>query len=155
MQRPFDPHAGFVGEVEPEPHGAFPADLVGRLRWALNAPLQSPAAKSALFILAFHADATGKAWPAVETIAREASIGRRTVFRALENLEADGWIATYQRLGRSTMFWPKARDDVLCRGCWRVLPGSVRLCPSCGAEVCEWGAVLAPPRAALAPRTTK
>ncbi len=144
MQRPFDPRAGFVGEVETGPHGAFPADVIGRIRWALDAPLESPAAKSVLVILAVHADRSGKAWPAVETIARQASIGRRTAYRALDWLEANGWIASYRRQGRSTMYWPKAVAHVLCRGCWIVLPRPMRLCPSCGFEV-ETLANLAPP----------
>ena len=74
----------------------------------MEAPIKSPAGKVVLIVVAYHADDTGRAWPAIETIAAEASIGRRTVFRAIDELEVRGWIATYRRRGRSTIYWPKA-----------------------------------------------
>ena len=134
-QRPLPPVAGFVQAVETAPYPAFPLTLGKRVRWAMEAPIKSPAGKVALIVVAFHADDTGRAWPAIETVAAEASIGRRTAFRAIADLEARGWIATYQRRGRSTIYWPKRPRDVLCRECWTVLPGAAETCPVCGVYV--------------------
>ena len=81
-QRVFAPAAGFVRAVETAPYQSFPDTPLKRIGWALNAPLVSATGKVVLVILAYHADSSGKAWPSVETIASEASIGRRTAFRA-------------------------------------------------------------------------
>ena len=133
-QIPLDPRAGFIGEVPTGRYPAFPATPLKRLRWAMEAPIKSPAGKVVLIVVSYHANDTGRAWPAIETIAAEASIGRRTAFRAVDALEERGWIASYQRRGRSTIYWPKRPSDVLCRGCWMMLPGGTTLCPVCGLE---------------------
>ena len=43
-------------------------------------------ARVVLFVLAEHADDHGVAWPSVQTIAREAGLSRRAVFRGLDKL---------------------------------------------------------------------
>ena len=132
-QAPFDPRAGFVQPVETAPYPAFPATPLKRVGWAFSAPVKSPS-KWVLIVFAYHADDTGRAWPSIETIAAEVSVSRSTAFRAVADLERRGWIATYQRRGRSTIYWPKAPLDVLCRGCWRMLPSGTTNCPVCGIE---------------------
>ena len=57
-----------------------------------------------------------------------------TTFRAIDGLERRGWIATYQRRGRSTIYWPKRPCDLLCRGCFTMLPSGTTDCPVCGIE---------------------
>lgn len=44
--------------------------------------------KAVLMVLAIMANADGEAWPSIATIAENASLGRRTVFDALDRLEA-------------------------------------------------------------------
>ena len=133
-QRPFPPRVGFVGEVEPEPHGAFPTDVLGRIRWAMSAPVESPPAKTVAMILAVFADRDGKAWPSLETIAKCASLSRRAAINAVNRLEDDGWLTVYKRRSRPSLYWLKRPADRHCRGCWYVRPARVRLCPSCGRE---------------------
>ena len=50
------------------PYPAFPETLPRRIAWACNAPIESAPAKMTLFVIAYHADPSGKAWPAVETL---------------------------------------------------------------------------------------
>ena len=43
------------------------------------------------------ANAEGRCWPSVRTIAKDLSLSRATVQRALRELQQDGWIATEPR----------------------------------------------------------
>jgi hypothetical protein len=62
------------------------------VNWALNTDISNTTHKFVLVALANFADDEDEAWPHIETIATMVSAGKRTVFRALEELEADGWL---------------------------------------------------------------
>ena len=63
------------------------------VNWALHAEVPNATHKLVLIALANFADDQDQAWPHVDTLAELASTSRRTVFRALEALEADGLIS--------------------------------------------------------------
>jgi len=59
------------------------------LRWARRVPPSAgPAGASVLRLLADRANENGVCWPSVARIAKETNLSRRTVFRALADLEA-------------------------------------------------------------------
>ena len=63
------------------------------VNWALHAEVPNATHKLVLIALANFADDQDQAWPHVDTLTELASTSRRTVFRALEALEADGLIS--------------------------------------------------------------
>ena len=63
------------------------------VNWALHAEVPNATHKLVLIALANFADDQDQAWPHVDTLAELASTSRRTVFRALEALEADELIS--------------------------------------------------------------
>ena len=135
VQRPFAPDAGFIGEVPTGRYPAFPATPLKRLRWAMEAPIKSPAGKVVLIVLTFHANEKGKAWPSVKTIAGEASLSRRAAVDAIRRLERASWLTVLQRARLTSVYRPRAPTDQHCRHCWSVLPGETDLCPVCGWEL--------------------
>ena len=54
-------------------------------------------AKAVYFYLRDRADPQGICWPALSTIARELSLSRSTVKRAVQDLKAAGYLETQQR----------------------------------------------------------
>ena len=81
-------------------------DPVSRSRWALAFPNISHAAGKVLLALADHADRSKlTCWPSVETLARETQTTRRTVQRALRQLEAAGAITTERSRGRTSSLY--------------------------------------------------
>ena len=54
-------------------------------------------AKAVYFYLRDRADPQGICWPALGTIARELSLSRSTVKRAVQDLKAAGYLETQQR----------------------------------------------------------
>lgn len=75
------------------------------LAWVLENSEATLADRLVLLAIANHADARGwNAWPSIPQIAKEARVGRATVFRALEALEALGEIVVERRPGRSSMY---------------------------------------------------
>ena len=133
-QRPFDPAAGFVAPVDGEPYPLFPAKPLDRIRWAQDAPVRSTPAKLLLIVLAHRADRSGRAWPAVDSLARWGSMGRRTVFDGLDFLEDHGWLWRQRRKRLTTNYWPKAPGERRCEGCQLQQPAHLTMCPSCGRE---------------------
>ena len=63
-----------------------------------------PTAAHVLLVIATHADRAGRAWPSVDTIARETRLSRATVQRALRRIEAVGAIKVEQRGGRASRY---------------------------------------------------
>ncbi len=68
---------------------AYDADL-GPVTWALSTRISNPTHKLLLVALAALSNDQGEASPRVATLMEMASTGRRTVFRALEELEGAG-----------------------------------------------------------------
>lgn len=54
-------------------------------------------AKAVYMYLKDRANKDGKCWPAIGTIARELHLSRRTVERAIVDLEKAGWLTKEQR----------------------------------------------------------
>ena len=119
---------------EPDAYPAFPDKTFDRVHWSLHAPLESPTEKSVLIVLAFKADAKGNAFPSLPTLARYTALTRRGVQKAIQRLEAAGWIVTIHRWGSSAARWPKSPAETLCPGCYRRRPRSAIGCPECGLE---------------------
>ena len=79
---------------------------VERFRWALSFAGVSPAARLVLAALADHADQRKlTCFPAVETLARETRLSRRTVQTALRQLEVAGAILTERSRGRTSSLY--------------------------------------------------
>ena len=133
MQRPFDPRAGFVGEVATNPYPAFPSKPLERIRWAAHAPIASAPAKAVAVMLALHANQDGRAWPAVRTLATCASLSRSTTLVAVDGLAGNGWLTVEARRPRTSNYWLKAPWQRHCRQCWFAVPAEIECCPSCGA----------------------
>lgn len=70
--------------------------VVAPARALYDSRLDAPA-KLVLMVLGSRTNKDGACWPAVETVAREASLSVRTVKRALQMLEESGWIARVRR----------------------------------------------------------
>ena len=151
MQIPLDPRAGFVAEVpRTAPYPDFPADPLGRIRWAEEAPILGKrkgegrgvgtGAKVVLIVLAHRANAEGCAWPSVATLASWCSLSRRGVHGALSALAGRGWVAVETRERRSSRYWPKAPHEERCSGCFGRLPVNAELCARCGCDL--WGGAL-------------
>ena len=127
MNTPFPVH-------DSDTYPPFPDKTFDRVHWSLHAPLESPTEKSVLIVLSFKADAKGKAFPSLPTLARYTALTRRGVQKAIQRLEAAGWIVSIHRWGSSAGRWPKSPAETLCRGCYRRRPRSAIHCPECGLE---------------------
>ena len=79
-------------------------DNYARYRVVRDADLTAPE-KVVMYTLLTYADQYGKnMFPSVTTIAKCAGLGRRSVFRALNTLEAKGFISRNVRSGASTVY---------------------------------------------------
>lgn len=68
--------------------------------WALEQHINDPRSKLVLISLANHADhVTGRCWPSMATIGREASCRRETVLRHVKALEESGFIKVIRAAG--------------------------------------------------------
>jgi hypothetical protein len=65
---------------------------------------RSPAARFVLVMLALHADTTDWAWPSIPTLAAETGLERRTIIRALHELEHSGQLVAHRRPGKTTRY---------------------------------------------------
>ena len=84
--------------------------------WARSRPGLSSVNKAVLKELAFHANAELLAWPSQVQLAETCSLGRRTVTRALSQLEAQKLIVdTGARMGRTNQVtvWKVATEATL------------------------------------------
>lgn len=134
-QRPFDPRAGFVAALDGEPYPFFPAKGFDRARWAMEAPIGNVPAQSLLNILAIRANENGCIYVSADKLAWWGSMGRRTVFDALDRLGDAGWLwREPQRRPLSTHYWPKSPAEKRCEVCHVQLPKDLldQPCPSCG-----------------------
>ena len=93
---------------------------------AWKTPVSDYRAKLVLLKLADNASDEGIAWPHIDTIASETGLSRRTVFRALDRLEADGIIE--RNRGRNEVIYQikKCQSDT-CRSV-TVTPLEVEKC---------------------------
>lgn len=68
--------------------------------WALEQHISDPRSKLVLISLANHADhVTGRCWPSMATIGREASCRRETVLRHVKALEESGFVKVIRAAG--------------------------------------------------------
>lgn len=75
------------------------------MTWVLTHSGSTLADRLVLLAIANHCDASGwNAWPAIDRVAHEARVDRRTVFRAIEALEASGELLVQRRPGRSNVY---------------------------------------------------
>ena len=75
------------------------------IAWAMKAPTPDALSRWLLVVLADHANEDGKCWPSQATLARRTGMGRSTVNRKLEMLEANQLIHRISgNSERSTMY---------------------------------------------------
>lgn len=121
--------------------------------WVLEHSEATLADRLVLIAIANHADGRGwNAWPAVDRIAVEARVDRRTVFRAIETLEAAGELTVKRRPGRPNIYGITALmgwQDVTPQGVADCHPGVTstpkrggRMSPEPSVTVKEPGAVV-------------
>lgn len=67
------------------------------MAWALKQPAKT-AEKFLLLVIANYADEQGRAWPSVETLARDTGMSRATVKRSMKKLEEAGYVRRHKRL---------------------------------------------------------
>ena len=79
---------------------------------SLKIPGIKYAEKIVLIAIASHADADGKCWPSVGTLAELAGMGVRTANRHIASLIKKGYIRRIYRTGRSAVTW--LTDRVMC-----------------------------------------
>lgn len=73
--------------------------------WVLEHSEATLADRLVLIAIANHCDGRGvNAWPAIDTVAKEARVDRRTVFRAIEALEEAGELTVKRRPGRPNVY---------------------------------------------------
>lgn len=72
--------------------------------WVLDQSEATYADRLVLIAIANHVGASGWAWPAIPSIAREARLGRATVFRAIEALEEAGELTIQRRPGKPNLY---------------------------------------------------
>ena len=85
-----------------EPSGA--ALAFARQRAAMAVDWINGPDKAVLLVLSIMANAAGEAWPSIDTIAANASLGRRTVFDALARLETAKLIERNTIVGKGTKY---------------------------------------------------
>ena len=66
------------------------------MNWAFMQKL-APTKKMILIALADHCDDEGKCWPGIKNIAKKASVSKRTLQRALTELESEGFLRIEER----------------------------------------------------------
>lgn len=81
-----------------------------RFRWRLALrdfySLRAPA-RLVGHTLALHMEADGSScFPGVDRLTRETSLHRATVFRALQELEHEGFLRRERRKGETSLYWP-------------------------------------------------
>lgn len=77
---------------------------VNCLSWSFKLPLHGLALKGTLNALADHADPQGRCWPSIDRLALYAGCDRKTVRKALKDLEGKGVIRRQPRRGKSDIF---------------------------------------------------
>ena len=75
------------------------------LDWATESDIRSPTTKFVLHLLANKADEDFSCYPSIHTLMTESGAGRSTVMRALQELEATGFITR-----RSQFTTPEHKD---------------------------------------------
>lgn len=113
------------------------------IAWVLEHSSSTLADRLVLLAVANHADASGwNAWPAIDRLALEARVDRRTVFRAIESLETAGELVVERRPGRSNVYGVAAL--LPDRGCQDVTPEGVADCHGGVTSDPERGRILSP-----------
>ena len=72
--------------------------------WAWQQPTASPNQKLVLMAMCEFADSTGLCWPSMATLARMTGLHRSTVFRALDDLIAEGAVMRATGKGKSNTY---------------------------------------------------
>lgn len=85
---------------------------VHAMAWAWQAPGLTSNEVLVLVALADHASDTGRAWPAMSTIARKSRLHRATVFRILRRLEQQGLITPVSTRGGRSSTTGQGRTNV-------------------------------------------
>src|SRR5262249_38352716 len=67
------------------------------INWAFKQQVGKPSAKLVLVTLADHADADGKCWPSLRTIAARTELSRDTILRSVRLLESKGFLRVVHR----------------------------------------------------------
>ena len=120
------------------------------LDWATESDIRSPTTKSVLHLLANKADEDFSCYPSIRTLMAESGAGRSTVMRALQELEATGFITRRSQFHDSgaqgstpspTSNHPQAPHPAPRSDLW-ASPGIVEASLCCGRLVCSKSLVL-------------
>ena len=76
--------------------------------WGLN---MSPTNKLVLLALADCADDAGKCWPSVATLAAKCCLSKRSVLRAIDALENDGFVSPQKTAGKQSVYLIRVSGD--------------------------------------------
>jgi DNA-binding transcriptional MocR family regulator len=71
---------------------------------ARSADVDSLAAKTVLLVIASHVNGDGAAWPSIQLLANETTLSRRSVFRAIRELEEKKLLSVDRHAGRISVF---------------------------------------------------
>jgi DNA-binding transcriptional regulator YhcF (GntR family) len=66
------------------------------MSWALKQPVKTTE-KLLLLVISNYADEQGRAWPSVETLARDTGMSRATIKRSMRKLEDAGFVRRQKR----------------------------------------------------------
>jgi hypothetical protein len=98
--------------------------------WSLYLGRHNPAAKLTLIYLFYRANHDdGKCWPSIRLIVRETGYSRRTVQRALRQLEDLGHVTRQAREGRSNVYC--LSEQLIGDTCAKVTPTCASETPTC------------------------
>lgn len=124
------------------------------LAWDAALPVSQ---KFVLVSLADQSNDDGVCWPSVDKLAMRCSMNRRTVQRALSDLEDAGYIQRHERVGRST--WYSIGIGADGKGCFPVAKGGGTVSPltetTGGGGVAPQGGGVAPPITTINPQEPK
>lgn len=84
-----------------------PYNLLARYQILENALRDSRLSRGVCVVLAVilaHVDSEGEAWPGMKRICERARVSKRTAIRAVQNLEAHGYLTAERALGKSNYY---------------------------------------------------
>lgn len=83
------------------------------MRWAISSEGHTTNEKIVLMVLAYHKNHKNKqCYPGIETIIKETSLSKSSVFRTLQSLEKKGFIKINKRIGARNEYTFPAYESI-------------------------------------------